>query len=131
VQPPSTTGPKQRETNTYHCHALLLASRERDEPVLDLIPAPLGGDRTRGVNHRQQVCKVVISDAKRTHVGLRVRVDDLVAECAQDKIGLLRHEENVLLARLDQSTVVKRPQFTNDAEKRPERGISEHSSFRA
>jgi len=67
------------------------------------------------INDGEQLGEVVVCDSQSLHVEVSVRVDDLIAQRAEHEVWLLRHEEDLLLARHGQHAAVKRPQATDDA----------------
>src|SRR5262245_264587 len=83
------------------------------EPVTDIVPRPLAEDGARRVDNIEQLLQVgeahCTSEAGEVeggtavllHVLARVRVDDLVAQRAEDEVWLLRHEQDVLPVRPD------------------------------
>lgn len=90
-------------------HTLLLAAAQHILPLLAGVPAALAVRQVAEAGEVEGALQVVLALALLAHVGLAVRVDDLVAEGADAEVGPLRQEHDavlaVLLGRADEAAV--------------------------
>lgn len=79
---------------------LLLPAAQHIFPLLPRIPPALAIRQVPQAGLVQRALEVVLVLALLAHVGLAVRVDDLVAESADAEVGPLREEHDAVLAAL-------------------------------